>query len=88
MPGRDVTVFSDGDPALRVTVIGAARQQVTHILDWFHVSMRVRHIEQAFEGIRQLESELKFSCLTSAYFHVPRLAIFFGAAMCAVPSRR
>jgi len=22
--------------------------------DWFHVSMRVRHIEQAFEGIRQL----------------------------------
>ena len=73
MPGRDVTVFSDGDPALRVTVIGAARQQVTHILDWFHVSMRVRHIEQAFEGIRQLEPELKFSCLTSAYFHVPRL---------------
>jgi hypothetical protein len=73
MPGRDVTVFSDGDPALRVTVIGAARQQVTHILDWFHVSMRVRHIEQAFEGIRQLEPESKFSCLTSAYFHVPRL---------------
>jgi hypothetical protein len=35
--------------------------------------MRVRHIEQAFEGIRQLEPELKFSCLTSAYFHVPRL---------------
>jgi len=73
MPGRDVTVFSDGDPALRVTVIGAERQQVTHILDWFHVSMRVRHIEQAFEGIRQLEPESKFSCLTSAYFHVPRL---------------
>jgi len=73
MPGRDVTVFSDGDPALRGTVIGAARQQVTHILDWFHVSMRVRHIEQAFEGLRQLEHELKFSCLTSAYFHVPRL---------------
>jgi hypothetical protein len=50
-------------------VIAAARQPVTHILDWFHVSIQVRHLEQAFERIRQLEPELKFSCLTSAYFH-------------------
>jgi hypothetical protein len=34
---------------------------------------RVRYIEQAFERIRQVKSELKFSCLTLAYFHVPRL---------------
>ena len=25
------------------------------ILDWFHVSMRVRHVEQAFTGLRALE---------------------------------
>jgi len=35
--------------------------------------MRVRHIEQAFEGIRQLEPELKSWLLKSAYCHVPRL---------------
>ena len=73
IPGRDITVFSDGDPALRGAVVSAARQQVTHILDWFHMSMRVRHIEQAFEGIRQFEPELKSWLLTSAYCDVPRL---------------
>lgn len=73
VPGRDITVFSDGDPALRGIVVGAARQQVTHVLDWFHISMRVRHIEQAFEGIRQFEPDLKTCLLTSAYCDVPRL---------------
>ncbi len=73
IPGRDITVFSDGDPALRGAVVSAERQQVTHILDWFHISMRVRHIEQTFEGIRQFEPELKSWLLTSAYCDVPRL---------------
>jgi hypothetical protein len=45
--------------------------------------MRVRHIEQAFEGIRQLEPELKFSCLTSAYFHVPRLRHLLLERLCS-----
>jgi len=35
--------------------------------------MRVRHIEQAFEGILQFEPELKSWLLTSAYCDVPRL---------------
>jgi len=42
-PGRGITVFSDGDPPLRGALVCATRQQVTHILDWFHISMRVRH---------------------------------------------
>ena len=58
---------------LRGAVVSAARQRVTHILDWFHMSMRVRHIEQAFEGILQFEPELKSWLLTSAYCDVPRL---------------
>lgn len=61
--------FQRWKSALKGAVIAAARQPVTHILDWFHVSIQVRHLEQAFERIRQLEPELKFSCLTSAYFH-------------------
>lgn len=52
LPGRDVTVFSDGDVGLQGIVLSATRQPVTHILDWFHLSMRLRHIEQAWEGIR------------------------------------
>jgi hypothetical protein len=35
LPGRDVTVFSDGEVGM------------THILHRFHLSMRLRHIEQA-----------------------------------------
>jgi ribosomal protein S14 len=52
LPGRDVTVFSDGDVGLQGIVLSATRQPVTHILDWFHLSMRLRHIEQTWEGIR------------------------------------
>ncbi|MGB5083773.1 MAG: hypothetical protein WBO09_04025 [Methylocystis silviterrae] len=70
IPGRDITVFSDGDPALRGAVVDVTRQQFTHVVDWFHMSMRLPHIEQAFEGIRP---ELKSCLLTSAYCDVPRL---------------
>jgi hypothetical protein len=55
LPGRDVTVFSDGDVGLQGIVLSATRQPVTHILDWFHLSMRLRHIEQAWEGLRHVE---------------------------------
>jgi hypothetical protein len=51
LPGRDVTVLSDGDPALVECVRIATRDRVKHILDWFHVSMRVRHVEQALAGL-------------------------------------
>jgi hypothetical protein len=51
LPGREVTVLSDGDPALVESVRSATGDRVTHILDWFHVSMRVRHVEQALAGL-------------------------------------
>ncbi len=49
----------------------ATREPVTHILDWFHLSMRLRHIEQAWEGIRTIGNLDVF--LHQAAFHVPRL---------------
>jgi hypothetical protein len=52
---RPVTVISDGDPALPALVGAAAGGPVTHILDWFHISMRVRHIEQAMQGLKALD---------------------------------
>jgi hypothetical protein len=51
LPGRDVVVLSDGDPALVESVRAAAGGDVRHILDWFHISMRVRHVEQALTGL-------------------------------------
>jgi hypothetical protein len=53
-PGRLVTVISDGEPALPNLVRTATGEPIRHILDWWHISMRVRHIEQALAGIYAL----------------------------------
>ena len=46
-PGRRVTVLSDGEAALPGLVRAAVGEPITCILDWWHISMRVQHIEQA-----------------------------------------
>lgn len=51
---RPVTVISDGEAALPDLVRRATRADVVHILDWWHVSMRVRHAEQALAGVYAL----------------------------------
>jgi hypothetical protein len=53
--GEAVTAISDGDPALPALVRSATGGPVQHILDWFHLSMRVRHVEQTFLGLYALE---------------------------------
>jgi len=53
-PGRSVTAISDGEPALPNLVCAATGGPVSYILDWWHISMRVRHIEQALAGIYAL----------------------------------
>ena len=52
---QPVTVISDGDLALPALVGAAAGRPARHILDWFHLSMRVRHIEQAVQGLKALD---------------------------------
>ena len=52
---QPVTVISDGDPALPALVGAAAGRPPRHILDWFHLSMRVRHIEQVMQGLKALD---------------------------------
>jgi hypothetical protein len=54
-PGRAVTVLSDGESALPGLVRAAVGEPVTCILDWWHISMRVQHIEQALRGVYALE---------------------------------
>ena len=52
-------------------VVSVTRQSVTHILDWFHLSMRLRHVEQTWEGIRHLQNLEVY--LQNVAIHVPRL---------------
>ncbi len=51
-----MTVISDGEPALRNLVKAATGEDVTHILDWWHLSIRVRHIEQIVQGMEASET--------------------------------
>ena len=53
--GDPVTVISDGDPALPALVRSATGGPVEPILDWFHLSMRVHHVEQVMGGLCALE---------------------------------
>ena len=50
-----VTAISDGDPALPALVRSATGGPVEPILDWFHLSMRVHHVEQVMDGLCALE---------------------------------
>ncbi len=53
--GEAVTAISDGDPALPALVRSATGGSVEHILDWFHLSMRVQHVEQVMRGLCALK---------------------------------
>jgi len=53
--GEAVTAISDGDPALPALVRSATAGPVEPILDWFHLSMRVQHVEQVMRGLCALE---------------------------------
>ena len=54
-PGRLLTVISDGEPTLPNLIRNAIDDdgEVKHLLDWWHISMRVRHIEAAVQGLVQ-----------------------------------
>ena len=53
-----MTVISDGEAALPGLVRSATGGAIVHILDWWHISMRVRHVEQALRGIFALEQSV------------------------------
>jgi len=53
--GGAVTAISDGDPALPALVRSATGGPVEPILDWFHLSMRVHHVEQVMCGLCAVE---------------------------------
>jgi hypothetical protein len=62
LSGRDVVVLSDGNTALVESVRSAVGDNVTHILDWFHIWVRVRHVEQALAGLLAQTSSTRAHC--------------------------
>ena len=50
---RSITVISDGEAALPNLFRSATDGKVQHILDWWHISMRVQHVENAIRGLIQ-----------------------------------
>ena len=70
--GEAVIAISDGDPALPALVRSATGGPVEPILDWFHLSMRLHHVEQVMSGLAALEPPGQAS-LDSVQVEVERL---------------
>ena len=70
--GEAVIAISDGDPALPALVRSATGGPVEPILDWFHLSMRLHHVEQVMSGLAALEPPAQAS-LDSVQVEVERL---------------
>ena len=70
--GEAVTAISDGDPALPALVRSATGRPVEHILNWFHLSMRMHHVEQVMEGLCAIEPP-PLASLDPAQIDVERL---------------
>lgn len=51
-----VTVNSDEEATLPNLVFSAVRQPIRHILDWWHNSMRVQHVENTAKGLLKAEN--------------------------------
>ena len=78
-----VTVISDGEPALPNLVRRAVQGPVTHILDWWHISMRVKHIENAVKGMLQTQGFLGLPFLFKRPAETLRWYLWHGKVMTA-----
>ena len=78
-----VTVISDGEPALPNLVRRAVRGPVFHILDWWHISMRVKHIENAVQGLLQSKGFSGLQLLFERPAETMRWYLWHGKVMTA-----
>ncbi|MDA9865213.1 ISKra4 family transposase, partial [bacterium] len=75
--GVAVTVLSDGDPALPRLVRNATGADVRHILDWWHISVRIRHVETTFQTLMS-HIETESGAETTALVETLRWRIWHG----------
>lgn len=59
---QTVTGMSDGEPALPNLVRNAVGGNVRHILDSWHISIRIQHVENAVKGLLQSRASPAFQC--------------------------
>lgn len=83
-----VTVISDGEPALPNLVRRAVKGPVIHILDWWHISMRVKHIENAVKGLLQTQDFAGFPQLFDHPVKTLRWNLWHGKLMTAATCLR
>lgn len=78
-----VTVISGGEPTLPNLVRRAVNGPVNHILDWWHISMRVKHIENAVLGLLQTKGFSGLSLLFEQPVEALRWDLWHGKVMTA-----
>ena len=84
--GNAVTVISDGEPALPNLVRDAAGGKVRHILDWWHISMRIQHVENAIRGLLQTRDFSGIPVLFKRPAETLRWYLWHGKVMTATTS--
>ncbi|MGX0978548.1 hypothetical protein ACSSVY_004288 [Roseovarius sp. MBR-51] len=80
---RPVNVISDGEPARPNLVRAAVDGRVRHILDWWHISMRLQHIKNAVKGLLQTENFPGFPELFKRPAETLRWCLWHGKIMTA-----
>ena len=68
-----VTVLADGADGLKSVVQGAVPQEPRNILDWFHISMRLRPIEQMGTNIADVLGVVDADTAAAIRDKLPRL---------------
>jgi hypothetical protein len=68
-----VTVLADGADGLKSVVQGAVPQAPRNILDWFHISMRLRPIEQMGPNVADVLEEVDAGTAAAIRVKLPRL---------------
>jgi hypothetical protein len=68
-----VTVLADGADGLKSVVQGAVPQAPRNILDWFHISMRLRPIEQMGPNVADVLGEVDAGTAATIRIKLPRL---------------
>ena len=67
-----VTVLADGADGLKSVVQGAVPQAPRNILDWFHISMRLRPIEQMGPNVADVLEEVDAGTAAAIRVKLPR----------------
>ena len=81
-----VTVISDGEPALPNLVRDAVGGKVRHILDWWHISMRIQHVENGVKGLLQIGGFSGIPMLLKRPAEMLRWYLWHGKVMTATTS--